>query len=104
MNYQTADLSNLFIKRPYRRERVSSFDRSGLNDDRIHIASGQTKEFACIEGPAVINMVVMFPQFWEAESTSNVTVEPLEEQPSPSVQRGFLQPFSIAEENGFFDL
>ena len=54
MNYQTADLSNLFIKRPYRRERVSSFDRSGLNDDRIHIASGQTKEFACIEGPAAI--------------------------------------------------
>ena len=54
MSYQTADLNNLFIKRPYRRERVSSYDRNGLNDDRIHIASGQTTEFACIEGPAVI--------------------------------------------------
>lgn len=52
--YKTSSLDNLYIKRPYKRSRVSSFDRSGLNDDRIHIPAGKQVEFANIKGPGVI--------------------------------------------------
>lgn len=53
-DYITSNLDNIFIKRPYKRNRVSSFAKDGSNDDRISIMPNQTKEFACINGPAVI--------------------------------------------------
>ena len=53
-SYHLSSLDNLYIKRPYRRMRVSSFDTRGFNDDRIHIEPGKSVDFAKIEGPAVI--------------------------------------------------
>ena len=53
-DYKVSDLSNIFIKRPYKRKRVSSYDRSGGNFDRIHVKPGKSAIFAEIEGPAVI--------------------------------------------------
>jgi hypothetical protein len=53
-HYHSADLNNIFRKRPYVSKRVSSYDHSGGNDDRIHVKAEQEYEFACIDGPAVI--------------------------------------------------
>ena len=53
--YETSNLSNIYIKRPYKRKRVSSYDQKGGNDDRIHFLHNETKTIAMIEGPAVIN-------------------------------------------------
>lgn len=54
-NYETANLQNLYRKRPWKRLRLSSFDQTGGNDDFISIAPGQTISFAEIEGSGVIN-------------------------------------------------
>lgn len=53
----SADLSNLFRKRNTKRLRVSSYDRSGGNDDRYTLAPGETRQIAEIDGPACINHI-----------------------------------------------
>ena len=52
--YQGSDLNNIYIKRPYKRKRESSYDRLGGNDDNIVLKPGETRTFATIKGPAVI--------------------------------------------------
>jgi len=52
--YNQADLSNIFIKRPYETHRISSYDKSGGNNDRIKIKHNEEVTFALIDGPGVI--------------------------------------------------
>lgn len=54
MTYQTSNLNNIYLKRPYKRKRISSYDKKGGNDDRIHFKPNQIKTIANIKGPAVI--------------------------------------------------
>ena len=54
-DYVASDLNNIFIKRPYRRNRVSSFARDGSNNDFLEIAPNENKVVAEIDGSAIIN-------------------------------------------------
>ena len=59
------DLSELPALKPYRAERISSFDRAGGNLDGDHrhpIASGETRVIGAVEGPGIIKHIWMaFP-------------------------------------------
>ena len=48
-------LRDLGRQQDFRSKRVSSFDRSGGNNDRLSIAPGETAVLAEIEGPAAIH-------------------------------------------------
>ena len=50
-------LENLYLKHEGKRRRISSYDRSGGNDDRYHIKPGETREFALIKGSGVIKHI-----------------------------------------------
>ncbi len=52
--YVASDLNNIFLKRHYKTERISSYDRSGGNDDWILLQPGEEVCFADIDGPAVV--------------------------------------------------
>lgn len=52
-----ASLSDIFRRRYAKRKRISSYDRSGGNDDRYHIKPQSSMVFADIEGPAIINHI-----------------------------------------------
>ena len=52
--YQSADLSNVWLKRPHKTCRVSSYDRTGGNDDWILVKPGEEVCFADIAGPGVV--------------------------------------------------
>lgn len=54
MEYTTANLQNIYRKRTGKRMRLSSYDRTGGNDDFICISPGDTVTFAAITGTAVI--------------------------------------------------
>ena len=54
-DYISSDLNNIFIKRPYKRNRVSSYAKDGSNADFVVISPNENKVVASINGPAVIN-------------------------------------------------
>ena len=56
---QTANLSNIIMKRSGKRNRVSSYDKTGGNDDRIYIKPGDTATIADISGSGIINHIWM---------------------------------------------
>ena len=49
MNSLSGSLGNLYFKRNCKRKRLSSYDRSGGNEDWIWVSAGEEKEFASIE-------------------------------------------------------
>ncbi len=52
-------LSELYLTKQGKRRRLSSYDRSGGNDDRYHIKPGETIEFASIKGSGIIRHIWM---------------------------------------------
>ena len=56
-NFSTANLSNLFVKRAAKSMRVSSYDKTGGNTDRLHIAPGDTVTLADIKSPGIITHI-----------------------------------------------
>ena len=52
-----ASLATIAVARDSKRGRVSSYDRSGGNDDRIHIQPGETYEICDIHGCGCINHI-----------------------------------------------
>ena len=53
----TSHLSNIFMKRNTKRMRVSSYDKTGGNDDRIDVKPGDTFAFADIKHQGVITHI-----------------------------------------------
>ncbi len=56
-SYKGSPLSELARLRKCRTKRVSSWDRTGGNDDRLHIQPGQTAVLADIQGAGCINHI-----------------------------------------------
>lgn len=54
-----ASLSTIAYRREGRRRRASSYDRRGGNDDRMHIAPGETLSLARLSGPGMITHIWM---------------------------------------------
>ena len=52
-----ADLSNIFLRRRAKRMRISSYDRSGGNADRLYIKPGETATIADIKSPGIITHI-----------------------------------------------
>ena len=52
--YFSADLSNLYLKRPAKRLRQSSYDVTGGNDDRWHVQPGACVTLAELTGPGCL--------------------------------------------------
>ena len=57
MKFQPSSLENICFARDAKRMRVSSYDKSGGNDDRLTIAPGETCTFAEIEGAGLITHI-----------------------------------------------
>ena len=57
MKFQPASLQNIVFARDSKRMRVSSYDKTGANDDRIKIAPGETVTFADIKGAGLITHI-----------------------------------------------
>ena len=55
-------LKNLIFAKNTKRKRVSSYDRTGGNDDRLYIAPGETVVIADIKGAGIINHIWMTHQ------------------------------------------
>jgi hypothetical protein len=55
--YPVASLSTIAYARNSKRKRVSSFDRTGGNDDRIYINSGENRTIADIKGSGCITHI-----------------------------------------------
>lgn len=58
-NNITSRLDNLIFPRNSKRKRVSSYDKTGGNDDRIYIKAGETKVIAEINKPGIITHIWM---------------------------------------------
>ena len=56
-DFVPADISNICRERTSRRKRISSYDRSGGNDDRIYVKPGETCTFAQLEGRGLITHI-----------------------------------------------
>jgi len=56
------DLSNIMYAKNSKRKRVSSYDRTGGNDDRYYIAPGEKRVIADINGACIINHIWMTHQ------------------------------------------
>jgi hypothetical protein len=56
-DFVLSSLSTIALARNSRRKRLSSYDRSGGNDDRIYIEAGETRTFAEIKGAGCINHI-----------------------------------------------
>ncbi len=54
---KVSPLGGLARVRDVQTRRISSYDRTGGNDDRMHIAAGQTVTIADIEGAGVVNHI-----------------------------------------------
>lgn len=52
-----ASMSTIACMRQGKRRRISSYDRSGGNDDRVHIRAGQTLTLADISSPGIITHI-----------------------------------------------
>jgi len=57
MNFQPANLQNLCFERDAKRMRVSSYDVTGGNDDRLTLQPGETHTFADIPGAGLITHI-----------------------------------------------
>jgi hypothetical protein len=77
-----SSLRDLPRLRSSKRRRVSSYDRSGGNDDRLHIAPGETAVLADIAGAGVVNHV------WVTIAPKN-EIDP--EHPDTSFATDFLR-------------
>lgn len=55
--YVLSDISNICFERNSARRRISSYDKSGGNDDRVYIPHGKTYTFADIKGAGVITHI-----------------------------------------------
>lgn len=89
MNRYPADLSSLAIMRDNKRRRVSSYDRSGGNDDRIYIKPGETRTFAELEGAGYITHI------WMTYGNDGVK----DEQEEFNLRKIYLQFYWDGEEN-----
>ncbi|MGC8963027.1 MAG: glycoside hydrolase family 172 protein [Candidatus Bipolaricaulaceae bacterium] len=70
-----------------RRERISSWDRSGGNDDRIHIGPGETKVIAEILGSGAITHIWMTLESTEKHYLRKVILRMFwDEEENPSVE------------------
>ncbi|MBU1339512.1 MAG: DUF2961 domain-containing protein [Acidobacteria bacterium] len=71
----------------YESRRISSYDRSGGNDDRLHIRRGETAVLADIEGPGAIHHIwvtidaepfygrkIVLRAYWDGEENPSVEV------------------------------
>jgi len=79
------DLRRLMVLRNFRRGRVSSYDRTGGNDDRLHIPAGKGCVIADIEGPGAITHIWMTLDSTERHYLREVVLRMFwddEEQPS----------------------
>jgi hypothetical protein len=78
-------LRTLGRQQDFKSHRVSSFDRSGGNNDRLAIAPGKTAVLAEIEGPAAIHHVwvtiageafygrkIILRMYWDGETRPSV--------------------------------
>lgn len=54
-----ASIPTIAYQREGRRRRASSYDRRGGNDDRVHIAPGETLTLASLNGPGMITHIWM---------------------------------------------
>ena len=89
--FKPASMQNICFSRSGKRMRVSSYDRTGGNDDRIYVAPGETKIFADIQGAGLITHIwvtmgsnapagaeryifrkVVFSFFWDGEDNPSV--------------------------------
>ena len=57
MNQFVSDIGNIFLARDGKRRRVSSYDRSGGNDDRLTIPAGEKRTIADISGCGIITHI-----------------------------------------------
>ena len=57
MSFSPSSLETLCFKRPGKRMRQSSYDRSGGNDDRAHVKPGETFTFAEMKGAGMISHI-----------------------------------------------
>ena len=57
MAFSPSSLETLCFARDCKRMRISSYDRSGGNDDRAHVAPGETYTFAAMEGAGIITHI-----------------------------------------------
>lgn len=89
---EPASLSNICFEREGRRRRISSYDRSGGNDDRYHIASNETLTIAKINQPGLITHIwftiatdsrvpeqdylrkMVLRVYWDGEETPSIEV------------------------------
>ncbi|TVP94180.1 MAG: DUF2961 domain-containing protein [Acholeplasmatales bacterium] len=87
-----AGLHNLMYARHSKRKRISSYDRSGGNDDRIYIQPGETRIIADIQGAGMITHIwmthmnegfqaeehslrkIVFKCYWDGEINPSVLV------------------------------
>ncbi len=85
-----ASLNTIAYERSGKRKRFSSFDRTGGNDDRLHIESGETRIIADIEGAGCITHIwvtlamdcvpeekdflrkIVLRMFWDGEKNPSV--------------------------------
>ena len=58
-NYFSSELSNIYLPRPAKRLRVSSYDITGGNDDRWHVQPGETAVLASLQGSGCITHIWM---------------------------------------------
>ena len=85
-----SSLETIAFKRPQKRKRLSSYDRSGGNDDRIHLQPFSTQIIADIDSPGIINHIWMtlggeedylrkttIRMYWDGEKSPSVEA-PLE--------------------------
>lgn len=54
-----SSLETIAFKRLQKRKRISSYDRAGGNDDRIHLEPFSTQIIADIDKPGIINHIWM---------------------------------------------
>lgn len=69
-DYLVASLDNIMFERQGKRKRVSSYDKTGGNDDRIYIKPGETRTIANIAGAGVITHI------WMTHSNEGFEQEP----------------------------
>ena len=85
-----SNLSNIFKKRDFTRKRLTSYDKTGGNDDRLHIAPGQTVTIATDRGAGVITHIwttLLNAPDWERNCLRKIVVAMYwDDSDHPSVQ------------------
>ncbi len=89
--FQAASMHNIMLKRDAKRMRISSYDKTGGNDDRIYVKPGDTATIADIKAPGMIThiwMTMMNEGFQpETQSFRKVVLEYYwDNEEKPSVQ------------------